>query len=116
MNTTTPHPNVRYKGLPFRRQLRWRLISYFVILAVMPVTIVTAVTVRQGNDQNTQQIFNQLRSVTALKRDQIRSWLQQANLVLGTIREELDNSTTLQPLLSQIMARPDPRMVDSFFQ
>ncbi len=116
MNTALPPTNTKYQGLPFRRQLRWRLAAYFVILAVLPVTIVTAVTVRRGIDQDTQQIFNQLQSVAELKRDQIRAWLQQGDLVLESLTGEANNSESFQQFLTQINASPDPQAIDSLLQ
>ena len=64
--------------LPFWRQLRWNLVAYFVLLAVLPITIVMAITLSRTEDQARDQVIRQLESVTELKSIQITRWLADA--------------------------------------
>src|SRR5258706_2378274 len=65
--------------LAFWQQLRWNLIIYFVLLAVLPVTLVVFLTLTETSKQATGQIINQLQSVAELKYQQLQSWLHEAD-------------------------------------
>lgn len=73
------NPNTR---IPPWRQLRWNLILFFVLLAVLPVAIAITVTLVQANQQATEQVERQLQSIAELKRGQIVRWLEASQGVL----------------------------------
>jgi GAF domain-containing protein/HAMP domain-containing protein len=68
--------------IPTWRQLRWNLILFSVLLAVMPVAIAIAVTLYLGSEQATEQVKSQLTSIAELKRGQINRWLEASEGVL----------------------------------
>ncbi len=77
----TPQP----LALPFWRQLRWSLVLYAMLLAVIPLASVVTVTLSRTSAQAREQVVNQLESVAELKRDQIVRWLNEANSALDLI-------------------------------
>ena len=81
----TAHKTVRSNAtsLPFWRQLRWNLIFYFVLLATLPVSIVTYVILVRTSAQATNQVYDQLDSVAELKNAQILRWLGEGQLILS---------------------------------
>jgi len=92
-------------SLPFWRQLRWILILYFVLLAILPVISVTYVTLIQTSTQATNQVYNQLDSVVELKHDQIMRWLNQGALAMDTF---LAGPTQNRLALFAAAESPDP--------
>jgi hypothetical protein len=66
------------KNLPVWRQLRWSLILLFVVLAIMPMVVVTTVITSRTITQARSQTLGQLRSVAELKREDIVVWLRDA--------------------------------------
>jgi hypothetical protein len=81
-------------ALPFWRQIRWQLIAAFVLLAVVPVVVVTQITSTLTRDRLVKQGLNQLESIADLKRDHIASWLNDSTaglqlLVSTAIHDDL---------------------------
>jgi signal transduction histidine kinase len=72
---TPSAPSFAALQLPFWRQLRWSLLSTFILLAVAPLVIVQYITVQQTADQAQKQVFNQLESVSQLKTNELQQWL-----------------------------------------
>src|SRR5947207_3697466 len=70
---------MKQSPLPFWRQLRWNLILYFVVLAVVPVIIVQIITLSLTTQDARASVIRQLQSVAEIKNEQIQSWTQQAN-------------------------------------
>ncbi|MFN8453502.1 MAG: GAF domain-containing protein [Anaerolineae bacterium] len=62
--------------IPFWRQLRWNLILFFVLLAILPITVTITFNLIQASRQATEQVENQLQSIAELKRGQIVRWLE----------------------------------------
>jgi signal transduction histidine kinase len=97
--------------IPFWRKIRWNLIAYFLVLAVLPLSIVEAITISQTSDQARQQVIAQYETVAELKRDQIAAWLQEGRLTLDlivadTVRQSrfatlLNNTSVYDPVLQQ---------------
>lgn len=75
-------------ALRFWQQLQWQLIVSFVCLAILPVSIVVALTLMQMSTQAQQQAFNQLESVTELKQNQLTRWLNDSVLALSFLLSE----------------------------
>ena len=83
-----PKPNIQNPALikttlPFWRQLRWNLILYFVLLAVLPVVIAVFITLNRTNAQAREQVVNQLESIAELKSDEISRWLDDSELAIS---------------------------------
>jgi len=77
------------QAIPFRNQLRTRLVFSSVALVVVSIVIVTGFTLYQVYQQSQQQSFNQLESVAQLKENQIKHWIDGANEQLSSIYSEL---------------------------
>jgi PAS domain S-box-containing protein len=91
------------KSLPFLQQLRWSLVLYFILLAVLPVLVVVSVVLTRTSAQAREQVFNQLDAVAELKHDQITRWLEENELALslflsGSDREGQFSSQLQRPL------------------
>ncbi len=71
--------------LPFWRQIRWNLILYFVLLAVLPLAIVTVITLDRTRNQARDQALNQLESVAALKATELADWETTSTGVLDVL-------------------------------
>jgi signal transduction histidine kinase len=71
--------------IPFWRKIRWNLIVYFLLLAVLPLSIVVAITLSQTSQQARQQVIAQYETVGELKHDQTLAWLQEGQLTLDLI-------------------------------
>jgi hypothetical protein len=95
--------------LPFWRQLRWNLILFFVLLAVLPVAIAITITLYQGRIHATEQAKNQLISIAELKRGQITRWLEASK---GTLTLFLaDRNGTDQLVNFAVFASPNEESV-----
>jgi GAF domain-containing protein/HAMP domain-containing protein len=93
-------------ALPFWRQLRWSLILYFVLLAVVPVVAVIGINLYRSRDQIENQTIDQLESVTALKQEEITRWLDDSTATLGVVEAGLYN--VFQFVNPVAMLDPDP--------
>ncbi len=67
-----------------RRQLRLRLVLYFMLLALVPLLAVMTFVLIQMQAQSEQQVINQLELVVELKQNQIGRWLEGNELVLDS--------------------------------
>src|SRR5262245_43550037 len=83
MNERRNTPNT--SALPFWRQLRWNLVVYAMLLAVVPMAIVVFITLSRTSAQAREQVVNQLESVAELKRDQIVRWLGEPDSAMNLI-------------------------------
>ena len=74
---STKRPIAPFSGpaLPFWRRIRWNLILYFVVLAVIPVAVIVSLVVTQLQSQAQRQVTDQLDSVVTLKTQLIDQWL-----------------------------------------
>ena len=83
--------NIKASGrsIPFRNQLRTRLVVSFVALVVISIAIVTGFTLYQVHQQSAQQTFNQLELVAQIKENQITRWLATGNEQLHLIYSDL---------------------------
>ena len=72
-------------ALPFWRQLGWSLIVSYVLLGILPALIATVAILNRTGSQATDQVYNQLDSVSELKSDQILRWLDEGNLTMDTL-------------------------------
>ncbi|MBA3468333.1 MAG: HAMP domain-containing protein [Herpetosiphonaceae bacterium] len=69
------HASEATRALPFWRQIRWQLIGTCVLLASVPLLIVTLLANGRARTQTTREAFTQLEGAADLKRDQIRDWI-----------------------------------------
>jgi len=83
MSVERPSPS---QSLPWWRQLRWTLIANFVVLAAIPVILVSVITLEQTRAQAQDQVVAQLESVAELKRQQIATWLDTSHEALSLIQ------------------------------
>ncbi len=96
-----PPPKTTAVQLPFWRRLRWSLIQYFVLLAVVPLAVVVYITLSQINAQSTRQVFGALESVSGLKADQIRQWLHSGAEIMITIFDPDTTTSMVAAVTSQ---------------
>lgn len=61
--------------LPLWRQLRTRLLAYSVLLAVLPLTIVSVITLPQRIAEDRQQVFDNLNQLEQQKTQEIERWV-----------------------------------------
>lgn len=98
--------------LPVWQQIRWNLIFYSVLLAALPIAIVTGLTLPRRSAQDKAMVTGQLESVAQLKANQLTDWLgaseQGINLILADPSRYLefqrlvtDPSKTRQAVSSQ---------------
>jgi signal transduction histidine kinase len=87
------------QNIPFWRQIRWNLILYFLLLAVLPMSIVVAITISQTSGQARQQVIAHYETVAELRRDQIESWLQDGQLTLALILADTTRQDSFSSLL-----------------
>ncbi|MBC6934685.1 MAG: hypothetical protein DWB42_02475 [Chloroflexi bacterium] len=66
-------------SLPFRRQFRWNLTAYSLLLALIPILFVAYIVLTGEYQQTVGSVTNQLESVATLKQNQINFWLNQVN-------------------------------------
>jgi PAS domain S-box-containing protein len=85
MSVTASSSKSSQPELPLHRQLRWNLVFYFVLLAVLPIAIVVSVLLARVSTQIREQVVDQLESVASLKSQQISNWLSDAGMAMDTI-------------------------------
>ncbi len=83
MSETKPSQASTGKPLPFLQQLRWSLVLYFILLAVLPVLVVVSVILARTSTQAREQVLDQLDAVAELRHDQIVRWVEQNELALN---------------------------------
>ena len=81
-DTKRPTTSLSGPALPFWRRIRWNLIFYFVVLAVVPVAVIVSLVVAQLRSQAQRQVTDQLESVVTLKTQLIDQWLSDSQSVL----------------------------------
>jgi PAS domain S-box-containing protein len=69
-------------SIPFWRQLRWSLISAFILLAILPVLLVVGLTLPRLQQQARDHTTDQLQALADLKQEQLAHWLEDGGLVL----------------------------------
>lgn len=95
--------------VPFWRQLRWNLILFFVLLAIVPVAIAITITLYQGRLQATEQVENQLTSIAELKQGQLTRWIEASKGVLTLFLA--DKSRTDQLVNFAVFSSPQDQTV-----
>lgn len=76
-------------SLPFWRQIRSNLIFYFILLAVIPIVILTFNNYREASADAKEQTFDKLESVGELKASQINQWLSDSQAALTLVTTAL---------------------------
>src|SRR6476660_8038168 len=92
--------------LPFWQQLRWNLILYFVILAIVPVIIVQAITLTLTTQHARAEVTGQLSSITELKTNQIQRWLQEVRTSTDLILTDQSRYEKFTNFLAKPLAGP----------
>src|SRR5262245_35368499 len=87
-------------AVPWWRQLRSRLVLYFVLLTVTPLAIVATIFGIQSEQQIRQQVFNQLETVSLLKESLVRSWLNEGSIGLKSLLTYTGERAALTSLLT----------------
>ncbi len=103
--------------LPFRRQLRWNMILYFVVLAIAPVVIVQVITLMLTTQDARAGVIRQLDSVAEIKANQLQRWIQESQGAIGLILANPVSRADMTALLSS--SSPDPAQqakVNQLFQ
>ncbi len=88
------------RSIPFWRRFRFNLIIFFVVLAVVPLALISFINISQQIDQAQNRVKEQLQSIAELKTNQIDLWLRQGTLALDII---LSNSRFEQLLVTRII-------------
>ncbi len=106
MNTNRTEPDQK----PLRRSwlpgglrigtIRTRLLVAFVLLVLLPATIISVSVVALGLRSGEQQVISQLQSVATLKTEQIDTWLNSLRIHLRSVLYPHQVSRLLDPLLS----------------
>ncbi len=78
-----PSRELTAPAVPFWRQIRWQLITAFVLLALLPVILIEMINSSLSRSQAQAQVFNQLESIADLKRDQIERWISGSTTALA---------------------------------
>jgi anti-anti-sigma regulatory factor/HAMP domain-containing protein len=92
-------------ALPRWRQLRWRLVLYFVLLATVPLLGAVGFALLQMRAHSERQVINQLESVVELKHDQLDRWLESSRLVIDSFLSDSNRRARLVDFVGS--ASPD---------
>jgi signal transduction histidine kinase len=92
-------PPISDISIPFWRRFRFNLIIFFVILAVIPLTLISFINISQQIEQAQNQVTEQLQSIVELKANQLDLWLDQGRLALDII---LSNNGFRRTLVASI--------------
>jgi len=85
--------------IPFFSRLRLRLTALFLVVAIIPIVLITTIVARQVEAQSRSQIFNQLESISILKSQQIDQWLQDGREQLALFLVSLQHDSATQASL-----------------
>ena len=99
MSVQTTSNTTVTNSIPFWRQLRARLLLYFILLAVLPVLATSYFALGRARTQSMDQVTAQLASVADLKHEQIDTWLSANELALDIL---LSNATVRGQLLDLV--------------
>ena len=83
------------------RQLRWNLMLFFVVLAVLPIIITTFILLQQTADQNRDTIFDDLETISLFKTQEINAWLARGNEIVELFIEDSTLNSVLNLGLTQ---------------
>lgn len=91
----------RSLDIPLWRRLRTRLTTYFVLLTIGAIVIVTTFTLIQVRNQAILQTFHQLESIAQLKQNQITRWVEESKRTLNLILADPDVRQEMTALASE---------------
>lgn len=83
----------------FRGRIGVTLIAAFVVLAVLPALILVSVTVLQATDQAEDRTFEQMRSQTEVKTNDVERWLSNAQTIMILILANSDQQERMVTIL-----------------
>lgn len=81
--------------IPVFSQLRWRLTTILLVVAIVPIVLITVVVLSQVDQQSRTQVFNQLDSISILKLQQVESWVLDGREMLQVILNSPEAVTIL---------------------
>lgn len=81
--------------IPVFEQLRWRLTAIFLIVAIVPIALITSVVLSQVDLQSRTQVFNQLDSISILKLQQVETWIQDGREMLQVVQDSPESAEVL---------------------
>ncbi|PDW01867.1 hypothetical protein CJ255_16860 [Candidatus Viridilinea mediisalina] len=81
--------------------IRNRLLMAFMLLVLVPATLIGASSVYLGLRSGQQQVINQLHSVATLKEEQIDDWLVSLRIHLAAVIYPYQVATLVEPLVNE---------------
>ena len=96
--------NPKIQKPPVWLQLRWNLTATFVLLAVLPITLVVFFTLTRLSEQVELQFTDHLEGIATLKQDQIARWLEDSGHILNVLLADADK----KQLLTRLTATTSP--------
>src|SRR2546428_7654 len=100
MSTLTAVATATARQIPFWRQLRWNLILYFIVLAIVPVVVVQVITLSLTTQDARAGVVRQLDSVVEIKTNQLQRWIQEAHSTLDLILADSGTYSTMVSFLT----------------
>jgi signal transduction histidine kinase len=113
MTTSTSVAMANARQLPFWRQLRWNLILYFVVLAIVPVVVVQVITLSLTTQDARAAVVRQLESVAEIKTSQLQRWIQEAHSAVDLI---LADPATNSRFVSFLTGGGSPSDINGFLR
>ncbi|MFV9507340.1 MAG: diguanylate cyclase [Oscillochloridaceae bacterium umkhey_bin13] len=104
MKPSPPPVQIQPRSLAERLRpttIRSRLLRAFMLLVLLPATLISFSAVYLGLRNGQQQVINQLQSVATLKEEQIDAWLDSLRIHLGAAIYSYQVPTLVEPLLTQ---------------
>lgn len=91
--------------IPFFSRIRLRMTVLFLIIAIVPIALITAIVLRQFEVQSHTQTYNQIESISILKGQQIEQWLENGREQLAMFRVSMQAGyASREALTAQVSA------------
>lgn len=107
METSQPSTTPIELTIPVWRQLRWNLILYYILLAVIPVAAVVGITTIRTSAQVREQTIQHLESIAELKEDSISLWMEDSKATLRLFLSEPAKMERFRTFVTATL-QPDP--------
>lgn len=93
--------------------IRNRLLMAFILLVLVPATLIGASSVYLGLRNGQQQVINQLQSIATLKEEQIDDWLTSLRVHLAAVIYPYQVELLVEPLVNQERTTPAYQTAES---